>query len=122
MEPAVVVPVDPAGGGVFDVGDGLVRAVVEDGGAHAFGFVEPVNRLHQGVVVGIANGPDRWGDLLEREVLGQHHGRVLAGLNRWKQHLNGGCCGKTIELDEGSDWASADAVARRSFAPAGEGA
>ncbi len=44
------------------------------------------------------------------------------GLNRWKQHLIGGCCGKTIKLDEGSHWASADAVTRRTLAPAGEGA
>ena len=44
------------------------------------------------------------------------------GLNRWKQHLIGGCCGKTIELDEGSDRASADAVTRRTIAPASEGA
>jgi len=44
------------------------------------------------------------------------------GLNRWKQHLIGGCCGKTIELDEGSDRASADAVTWRTIAPASEGA
>jgi hypothetical protein len=43
-------------------------------------------------------------------------------LNRWKQHLIGGCCGKTIELDEGSDWAGADAVTGRAVAPAREGA
>ena len=67
MEPAVVVPVDPAGGGVFDVGDGLVRAIVEDRRTHAFGFIEPVDRLHQGVVVGIADRPDRGRDLLAQE-------------------------------------------------------
>ena len=47
---------------------------------------------------------------------------VDTGLNRWKQHLIGGCCGKTIELDEGSDRASADAVTWRTIAPASEGA
>jgi hypothetical protein len=38
VEASVVVPVDPAGGGVLDVGDGLVGAVVEDGGADALGL------------------------------------------------------------------------------------
>ena len=33
MQPPVVVPVDPAGGGERDVGDGPVRLFVEDGGA-----------------------------------------------------------------------------------------
>jgi hypothetical protein len=42
VEPAVVVPVDPAGGSVLDVGDGLVGAVVEDRGADALGLVETV--------------------------------------------------------------------------------
>ena len=36
------------------------------------------------------------------------------GLNRWKQHLIGGCCGTTIRLDERSDRKSADAL---SWAP-----
>ena len=36
------------------------------------------------------------------------------GLNQWKQHLIGGCCGTTIGLDERSDGAGADAV---SWAP-----
>lgn len=46
MVPAVVVPVQPAGGRVFDVGDGLVRAVVEHRRADAFGFVESSLPLH----------------------------------------------------------------------------
>ena len=37
VQAAVVVPVDPAGGGVLDVGDGLEGSVVEDGGADALG-------------------------------------------------------------------------------------
>lgn len=77
MEPAVVVPIHPAGGGVLDVGDGLVGPVVKDGGADALGLVEPVDRLHQGVVVGVADRADRGPDLLERQVLGQPHRRVL---------------------------------------------
>ena len=37
VEAAVLVPVDPVGGRVLDVADGPVGAVVEDGGADAFG-------------------------------------------------------------------------------------
>lgn len=40
VESAVVVSVDPAGGGVLDVGDGLVGPVVEDRSAEAFGLVQ----------------------------------------------------------------------------------
>jgi hypothetical protein len=52
---AVVLPVDPAGGGPLDVGEGLVGAVVEDGGADALGLMKAVDRLDQGVVVGITD-------------------------------------------------------------------
>jgi hypothetical protein len=38
VQAAVVVPVDPAGGGVLDVGEGLVRVVVEDGGGDGLGL------------------------------------------------------------------------------------
>lgn len=55
VERSVVVPVDPAGGGVLDVGDGPVGAVMEDRGADAFGLGEAMDRLHQRVVVGIAD-------------------------------------------------------------------
>ena len=47
VKPTIVVPVDPAGGGVFDIRDGLVRSVVEDGGKDSFGLVEPVDHLHE---------------------------------------------------------------------------
>src|SRR4051794_16411890 len=69
-------PVDPAGGGVLDVGDGLVRSVVEDGRADALGLVEAVDGFHQGVVVGVADRPDRGPDALEFEVLGESDGRA----------------------------------------------
>ena len=46
VEASVVVPVDPAGCGVLDVGDALVGAEVEHG-ADALGLLEPVDRLHQ---------------------------------------------------------------------------
>ena len=54
VEASVVVPIDPAGGGELDIGQGLVGAVVEDGGVAAFGLVEAIDALHQGVVVGVA--------------------------------------------------------------------
>ena len=47
MKPAVVKPIDPAGGRVFDLCDGLVGRVVKDGRADAFRFLEPVDGLHQ---------------------------------------------------------------------------
>ena len=68
VEPAEVVPIDPRGGRELDVRDRLVRALVEDRGADSFGLVDAVDRLHQSVVVRVADGPDRGGDLLEREV------------------------------------------------------
>ena len=71
-------PLDPAGGCELDVGQGLVRAVVEDGGADALGLVQADDRLHQGVVVGVADGPDRGGDVFDGEVLGEPDGCVLA--------------------------------------------
>src|SRR5699024_6998947 len=75
---AVVVPVDPAGGRELDVREGPVGAGVEDVGADALGLVEPVDRLHQRVVQGVADGPDRRGDALEGEMLGQSNGGVLS--------------------------------------------
>ena len=79
MEPLTVVPVDPSSSRALDVGDGLVLAVVEDRRAHAFGFVEPVGRLHQGVTVCVADGSERRGDALQREMLGQYHRGVSTG-------------------------------------------
>ena len=55
VQAALVVPVDPAGGGVLDVADGPVRAGLEDGGADAFGLVQPDHALHERVVVGVTD-------------------------------------------------------------------
>ena len=80
VQAAVVVPVDPAGGGELDVGDGLVRPGVEDGGADALGLVQAVHALHQRVVVGVTNRPDRGSDPLEGEVFGEPDRGVLPRL------------------------------------------
>ena len=69
VKPTSVVPVDPAGGHVFDVRDRLVRAGVEVRRADAFGLVEAVHGLHEGVIVRVPDRPDRGGDAVERESL-----------------------------------------------------
>jgi len=66
-----VVQVDLSGGGVFDVCEGLVRAFVEDGGADALGFVQPIDGLHQGVAIRVADRPDRGPNLFQRQVLSE---------------------------------------------------
>ena len=68
---------DPAGGRELDVRQRPEGAGVEDGGADAFGLVQAVHTLHEGVIVGVADGPDRRGDALEVEVLGVPDRRVL---------------------------------------------
>jgi len=77
VEAAVVVPVDPAGGGVLDVADGPVGAGVEDGGADALGLVQADHALHERVVVRVADGADRGSDAFEGEVLGEPDRGVL---------------------------------------------
>lgn len=87
MKPTSVVPVDPAGGREFDVSDRLEWAVVEHSRANAFGFVEPVDRLHQGVIVRIADGPDRGRDAIEREFLSVGQRDVLRAGVRMRSQL-----------------------------------
>ena len=50
----MVVPVDPAGSGVLDVGEGLVGALVEDHRADAFGLEQTDDGFHQAVDAPIA--------------------------------------------------------------------
>src|SRR5215212_12051219 len=69
VQASVVVPVDPAGSDVLDVGEGLVKAVVEDGRGDRLGLEQSDDRFHQGVGVGIAHGADRGSDALQCEVL-----------------------------------------------------
>ena len=72
VESSFVVPVDPAGGRVLDVGDGPVGAgPAWISGADALGLVQPNHRRHQGVVEGVTDRPDRGADPLEVEMLGE---------------------------------------------------
>ena len=77
VQASVVVPVDPAGGGVLDVGECLVGPVVEDGGADALGLEQADHALHQRVVVGVADRPDRGRDAFVGEVVGEADRGVL---------------------------------------------
>lgn len=77
MEAPVVVPVDPARSRVLDVREGSVGAGVEHGRADALGLEQSVDRLHEGVVVRVADGPDRRRDAFEGEMLGQTSCGVL---------------------------------------------
>ena len=58
VESAVVVPIDPAGGGVFHLGAGLIVALMEEGGADALGLEQTDDAFHQAVVEGVADGVD----------------------------------------------------------------
>jgi len=96
VEAPSVVPVDPASGRELDVRERSGRAGVEDGGADALGLKslrqsrgrchQAVDALHEGVVVGVADGPDRRGDALEVEVLDVPDRGVLGEFNRLMQH------------------------------------
>jgi len=70
VQASVIVPVNPCGGGEFDILAGFVGAVVEHVGVHTFGFVDPVDGLHQSVVIRIADRADRRCDALEVQMLG----------------------------------------------------
>ena len=66
VQPAVIEPGHPPGGGRLEAGEGLPRAAPVD----QLGLVQADDRLGQGVVVGIPGGPGR-GD---RAGLGQPGG------------------------------------------------
>jgi hypothetical protein len=89
VQASLVVPVDPAGGHVLDVGEGLVGAVVEDGRGDRLCLEQTDQALHEGVVVGVPDRPDRRGDAFELEVLGEPDARVLAARVGVVQQLAG---------------------------------
>ena len=86
VQAPVVVPVDPSGGGVFDIGRGPVGAGVEDGGADALGLVQPDHALHQGVIERVADRSDRRPSALECEVLGEANRCALRRFKGSRQH------------------------------------
>lgn len=69
VDAPLVVPVDPAGGRVFDVRDRLVRPVVEERRADALGLEQAVDRFDERVVVRVADRADRGADPFLDEVL-----------------------------------------------------
>ena len=86
VQPTVVVPLDPSGRCELDIGEGPVGARVEDRGANALRLVQAVAGLHEGVVVRVADRPDRGGDLLEVQVLGEPDRDVLGRFRGSMQH------------------------------------
>lgn len=58
VEPVVVVPADPCGGGPGDGG----AVVPGSGRVDDLGLVQPDGRLHEGVIHSVADGADRPGD------------------------------------------------------------
>ncbi len=56
---------------------------MEHGCADAFGLVETVDRLPQGVVIGVTDRPDRRTDPFESEVVGEVHRCVLRARVKW---------------------------------------
>jgi hypothetical protein len=71
VELPVVAPVDPSGCGVLDLAHALIEPGVEDVYVDAFGLVEVDDRLHQHVVVGVADRPDRGGELSQGKGLAE---------------------------------------------------
>jgi site-specific recombinase XerC len=66
VQAPMVEPVDPGHRGELDVADVLQRAGVEGAGADGLGLEQADDRLHQDVVVGVADGPDRRRDAKKR--------------------------------------------------------
>ena len=73
VEAVAVEPVDPFGGGQLDLLDGPPRLA----GFDQLGFVQPVDRLGQRVIVGAADGTDRRLDASFREPLSEPDRGVL---------------------------------------------
>ena len=118
VQAPVVEPVDVFGDRELEVIDALPRAAIAD----QLCLEQRVERYRERIVVTIAPASDGRDSAGVGESLGVADGTILTGLNRWKQHLIGGCCGTTIELDEGSDWPGADAIALAPGASSCEGA
>ena len=77
QEPAMVEPVDPLQGGVFDLVDALPRAAPAD----QFGLVQPDDGLGQRVVVAVAAGAHRGDRAGLSQAFGVANGQILAALS-----------------------------------------
>lgn len=107
VEADLVEPPHPVQGGELDVVD-VVPWPLE---AEALGFVEPDERFSESVIVRIADGPDRRDSAGVDEAVRVPDRRVLGGLNRSSQHLDGGGVdGKASRMDERVDGPFADEV------------
>ena len=73
----MVVPIHPPSGRKFNISDRFVRAVMKHRGADTFGFIDAVDALHQGIIVRIADRPDRRGDPVKFELLAPRNCSVL---------------------------------------------
>ena len=73
VEPAMVPEVDPVGRGELDLLDRAPALPAVD----ELGLVQPVDRLGEGVVIGVAAAPDRGGDPGVGEALGVADRAVL---------------------------------------------
>nr|WP_238385138.1 hypothetical protein [Nesterenkonia muleiensis] len=75
VEALVVPPIDPPGSSEFHIGKLPEGAFVEDLGADGFGLEQPNDGLHEAVVVGIADDPDRGLDPFLLKVRGEANAR-----------------------------------------------
>jgi len=94
VEAPVVEPVDSFGVGVLDVLDGAPGAA----GLDQLGLVQAVDRLGQGVVEAVADGPDGGVDLGFGGAFAERDRRVLGGLN-WSVQQCGDSIGGGVEVE-----------------------
>jgi hypothetical protein len=116
VQALVVVPVDPLEGRKLDVGEGAPGSFAVD----LLGLVEADGRFGEGVVIAVADRPDRREHPMVVEDLRERVAGVLGGFARSLQHLlMRGCGGQAGWMDEGVDGAFADEVAWGAVASAG---
>jgi hypothetical protein len=78
MQAPIVIPIDPAHGRVFDVGNVLKRPSVERiSSPYCFGFKQSNCRLSQGIIVRVADASNRSQDPFEHQFLGKFQGNIL---------------------------------------------
>src|SRR6476660_1752664 len=117
VEPSVIEPIDPFGGGILDLLDGPPRAPVFD----QLGLIQTVDRLGKRIIERIPNVTNRSRDASLGQVLREPHRSILTRFNRWTQHLNDGGAfdGTTTGLGGSIDGTGGDAVAGSAACPTG---